>query len=125
MLDKDDVDLSDVDDFPTLPPIQKRAVLHDMVMQEYGHVDLETVCEVDLYLMAWAIRRRHRLQAIHQARATKRDHQLDSSPRGLSKEGLISVDAFKQFYANCGIAVMEMDCSAPVVQIHGCEDQPN
>jgi len=106
---KGDVDVSDVDNYASLSPIEKVYILLDQVREEYGYVDPDKVCLAELHTMYWAMTRRRRIAAIHQARSMKKDHSLTSDKTGdtLAKRGLRDVEAARSWFAKCGIPVMD------------------
>ena len=106
---KDDIDTSDVDDFPSLSFVEKTLVLLDQVREQYGHISMDDVCTAELHSMWWAIVRRRKLASIHSARSYKKEHTLtkDTSGKSLARRGVEDADAAREWFAKCGIPVME------------------
>ena len=109
MLSKDDIDISDVDDYSSLSFIEKSLILLDQVREQYGHISMDDVCTAELHAMWWAIVRRRKLAAIHSARSYKKEHNLskDNSGESLAKRGVRDADAAREWFAQCGIPVVD------------------
>ena len=116
--EKDEPDLSDVDDWLELDETLRIAIMVDTVMSEYGFFDKDVMCMAELQMLFWAIRRRNKLKAIASVRTMKRDHQLvggrstnrntNKSQQSLARRGVTDFEAFKQHFASMGLPVHEM-----------------
>lgn len=108
VVDKDEVDLSDIDNFSKLSHFEQMLVLLDQVRAEHGPLSMDTICTAELQMMWWAIVRRRRLESIHSARSMKRDHRLENSgEESLARRGVKDVNAARQWFAKCGLPIIE------------------
>lgn len=110
VIEDDDVDLSDVDNFKTLTSFERTLVVLEQVREEHGPVSMDDICIAELHSLYWAINRRRRLAAIHQARSMKKRHQLSHDGRGtesLARRGLRDVNAAREYFGRLGIPVVD------------------
>lgn len=111
--EKDDVDLSDVDDFDDLPEFLRTMVMVEALSEAHGFVDMESMCIAELHLRYWALSRRQKLHSIHTARTMKRDFELVGGKTGKTDSGnpardaLKSAEAFREYFTSKGLPVID------------------